>query len=92
MLLFDISCQQYICHLEGVSAPFGSRVGECAFSRICTFNLESYIQKRITSAEFSFSVQRNLRKKCVHSDSKISRQNCVNHKNHKNLVSMWHFC
>ena len=53
---------------------------------------QAYIQKRITSAEFSFSVQRNLRKKCVHSDSKILRQNCVNHKNHKNLVSMWHFC
>ena len=42
ILVLDIFCQQLgdICHLEGVSAPFGSRVGEYAFSRICTFNLE----------------------------------------------------
>ena len=39
-----------------------------------------------------FSVSKNLQKKCVHSDGKISRQECVNYKNHKNLVSMWHFC
>ena len=31
-----------------------------------------------------FSVSKNLRKKCVNSDVKISRQN------HKNLVSMWY--
>ena len=37
-----------------------------------------------------FSVSKNLRKKCVSSDVKISRQKCVNHKNHKNLVSMWY--
>ena len=40
---------------------------------------------------FYFSVSKNLRKKCVNSDGKISRQKCVNHKTHKNLVSMWHF-
>ena len=41
---------------------------------------------------FYFSVSKNLREKCINSDGKISRQKCVNHKNHKNLVSMWHFC
>ena len=39
---------------------------------------------------FYFSVSKNVRKKCINSDGKISRQKCVNHKNHKNLVSMWY--
>ena len=51
-----------------------------------------YILKATQSAESAFSVSKILRKKCVNRDNKISRQKCVNHQNHKNLVSMWHFC
>ena len=42
IFVLDIFCQQLgdICHLEGVSAPIGSRVGEYAISRICTYILE----------------------------------------------------
>ena len=36
---------------------------------------------------FCFSVWKNLRKKCVNSHDKISRQKCVNHQNKNNLVS-----
>ena len=34
-----------------------------------------------------FSLQNSAKKV-----RKSRRQKCVNHKNHKNLVSMWHFC
>ena len=36
---------------------------------------------------FCFSVQKNLRKKCVNSHDKMLRQKCVNHQNKNNLVS-----
>ena len=52
----------------------------------------AYILKATQSADSVFPISKSLRKNCVNRDDKISRQKCVNHKNHKNLVSMWHFC
>ena len=39
--VLDIHCQQLgkMCQLEGVCAPFGRRVRECTFSRICICQL-----------------------------------------------------
>ena len=52
----------------------------------------AYILKATQSADSAFSVSKILRKKCVNRDDKILQQKCVNNRNHKNLVSMLHFC
>ena len=42
-------------------------------------------------ADSTFQSPKICGKKCVNFDGKVLRQKCVNYKNHKNLVSMWHF-
>ena len=47
ILVLDIFCQQLgdICQLWGVCAPFGRRVADCAFTRIC--NVYFFLKKHI---------------------------------------------
>ena len=46
ILMLDIFCQQLVdkCQLWGVCAPFGRRVTDCAFTRMCIFLKKHILQ------------------------------------------------
>ena len=73
-----------------LNPPVWGDVGVKKWSPFLDFGTQSIHSKSEKVCGFYFSVSKNLRKKCVNSYVKISRQKCVNHKNHKNLVSMWY--
>ena len=55
-----------------------------------TVHLKKALLRSLTSPadiQKKDNIYKNLRKKCINSHGKISRQKCVNHQNKNNLVS-----
>ena len=68
------------------SHRFGGQPGEIRCSKATGIHSKSE-----KPADSTFQSPKICGKKCVNFDGKILRQKRVNYKNHKNLVSMWHF-